>query len=500
MKENEFLDGVSNIESDVVERFVSMDNKLQKKAYKPKSKGIWLRFGAIAACFLLIVSAVLVVPMLYDDDPDVIPGPGTTDNPVVNHPNYIPIIFDATVSPEQLNGNSLEFIVGSSVSISGGENTAPPSFEFSYGIAVKAKVVKNHPDKYYKLDTSSEFRPTAYRLIQMETIEVINGINVPQYFLYLIPEYVYVDMSVYDSLLISMSQIGVENYVLKNATKKRMESFELPMFADYQDNPELGNIIAFTDGIFDESLWQNETWRYGYQFADDYLDNPESDDLVVARGDSISEVISAIKKQFDEWYILANRALTVITLNFKTQEAKDAIEYVKPFENGVFSQTYLPYNGNGELIFRRYINGCQTEETITIDLLTEEVTYSEVRYAKEDMVQMENISAHLSEKAVEYAEQLPLPPHTDPNGKDLLCLNLYAWYVKVDEKMYGVVKTVWRYKEKDNYFIQYYDDAYVLYDMSAGTTTDISRDDLVAIIGTRNVYMGEYGKGIEIPM
>lgn len=499
MKENEFLDGVSNIESDVVERFVSMDNKLQKKAYKPKSKGIWLRFGAIAACFLLIVSAVLVVPMLREEDPGVIPGPGTTDNPVVNPPDYTPIIFDATVSPEQLNGNSLEFIVGSSVSISGGENTAPPRFEFSYGIAVKAKVVKNHPDKYYKLDTSSEFRPTAYRLIQMETIEVINGINVPQYFLYLIPEYVYVDMSVYDSLLISMYQIGVENYVLKNETQNRMESFELPVFADYQDNPELGNIIAFTDGIFDESLWQNETWIYGYQFADNYLDNPESDYLVVARGDSISEVISAIKKQFDEWYILANRALTVITLNFKTQEAKDAIEYVKPFENGVFSQTYLPYNGTGKLFFRRYINGCQTEETITIDLLTEEVTYSEVRYAKEDMVQMENISAHLSEKAVEYAEQLPLPPHTDPNGKDLLCLNLYAWYVKVDEKMYGVVKTVWRYKEKDNYFIQYYDDAYVLYDMSAGTTTDISRDDLVAIIGTRNVYMGEYGKGIEIP-
>ena len=64
MKENEFLDGVSNIEPDVVERFVKMDNKLQKKANKPKSKGIWLRFGAIAACFVLILSAVLVVPIL----------------------------------------------------------------------------------------------------------------------------------------------------------------------------------------------------------------------------------------------------------------------------------------------------------------------------------------------------------------------------------------------------------------------------------------------------
>lgn len=457
----------------------------------------WQSYVAVAACFLLIVSAVIVMPMLQGDDPGVVPGPGTTNNPVDPPPNHTPIIFDATLSPEQLNGNSSEFIVGSSVSISGGVSTAPPRFEFSHGIAVKAKVVKNHPDKYYKLDTSSEYRPTAYRLIQMETIEIINGINVPQYFLYLIPEYVYVDMSVYDSLLISMDQIGVENYVLKNATQNRMESFELPVFADYQDNPELGNIIAFTDGIFDESLWQNETWIYGYQFADNYLDNPESDYLVVARGDSISEVISAIKKQFDEWYTVDYQALTVITLNFKTQEAKDAIEYVKPFENGVFSQRY---NGTGKLFFRRYINGCQTEETITIDLLTEEVTYSEVRYTKEDMASMENISEHLSQKATEYAAHLPIPPHTDPNGKDLLCLNLYAWYIKVDGKMYGVVKTAWRYKEKDNYFIQYYDDAYVLYDMSAGTATDISRDDLVAIIGTRNVYMGEYGKGIEMPM
>ena len=72
MREDKFLDGVSNIESDVVERFVSMDNKLQKKANKPKTKGIWLRFGAIAACFVLIVSAVIVVPMLQKDNlPDV---------------------------------------------------------------------------------------------------------------------------------------------------------------------------------------------------------------------------------------------------------------------------------------------------------------------------------------------------------------------------------------------------------------------------------------------
>ena len=84
MKENEFLDGVSNVDTDVVERFVSMDNKLQKKA---KNKGIFLRFGAIAACLALIVGAVIIVPMLREDDPGVIPG--TTDDD--NRPN-IPIV------------------------------------------------------------------------------------------------------------------------------------------------------------------------------------------------------------------------------------------------------------------------------------------------------------------------------------------------------------------------------------------------------------------------
>lgn len=94
MKKNEFLDGVSNIDPDVVERFVLMDNELQKNANKSKSKGIWLRFGAIAACFLLIASVILAVPMLREDGPGIIPGPGTTDNPGVDTPPNGPTIND----------------------------------------------------------------------------------------------------------------------------------------------------------------------------------------------------------------------------------------------------------------------------------------------------------------------------------------------------------------------------------------------------------------------
>ncbi len=490
MKKKEWNEGLNHLDPDLVEKYVEKKDRLRQ--INKKSKDVWLRAGVLAACFLLIIGSVIVIPTLWRNDP------GQT--PPINL-DHTPVIFDSMASPEQLNGNNSEFIVGSSLSLSEGTDSAPPKFWFSTGtIAVKAKVVKNHPYTYYKLDVRSEFRPVAYRLIQMETMEVISGENVPQYFLYLIPASVYVDMSVYDSLLISMSQLGMENYVLKNETQHQMECFELLIFADPQDEPELGNVIAFSDGIFDESLWQNESWIYGYQFAQYHLDNPGTGDLVVARGDSEAEVIAAIKQQYHDYYGDNYQVRSVIIPNFTTQAAKDALEYVKPFANGVFSQTYQAYYGNGQLIFRRFINGCQTEETVTIDLVTEEVTYSEVRYTKEDMAQMENISAHLSQKAKEYAEEMPIPPHIDPSGKQLVCLNLYAWYVKVDGKLYGVLKTAWRYRKENTWKIQYYDESFILYDMAAFTATLISRDDLVEIVGKRNIYTGRYGEEIEMPM
>ena len=70
MKEHEFLDGISNIEPDVVERFVVMDNQLQKKAMiKSKTRGRWLRIAAIAACCSLIAGAVFItLPLFYEEE------------------------------------------------------------------------------------------------------------------------------------------------------------------------------------------------------------------------------------------------------------------------------------------------------------------------------------------------------------------------------------------------------------------------------------------------
>ena len=74
MKKKEWNEGLNHLDPDLVEKHIEQKERLRQKNKKPKS--VWLRFGAIAACFLLIVSAVIVVPLLREDDPGVIPGPG----------------------------------------------------------------------------------------------------------------------------------------------------------------------------------------------------------------------------------------------------------------------------------------------------------------------------------------------------------------------------------------------------------------------------------------
>lgn len=473
MKKKEWNEGLNWLDPALIEQYVLQRGRL-------RSKAVWLRSIVIAACFALIVSTVALLPGLLD-------GYGM----MIRHS---PVYLDATISPEKISGSDREFLLGSSSG--SGVSGSPPSFEFDVEqIVVKAKLVEIYPDVYVKLDTPSEYRTVEQRLLLMETLEVIHGENVPQYFLYLMSDSLCVELSRYDSFVISMSQLGTENYVLKNMTQAQMEALSYPVFFDREGSPVLGNFIAFRDGIFDESLWQNESWIYGYQFAKYILDSPEYTFYVLKRGDTQIDVINEIKKRIadcQDWHLY--KLPKVITTDFVSETAREVIDFVAPFKNGVFAQEYGPYYGNGLLIYTRFINGCQTDETITIDLLTEEVTFSDVRYTQEELARIENISYYLSEKAKEYAEKLPTSPHINAKGKELVFLNLYGWYAKSDGKIYGVLKTVFRYIDNEDYKNRYYDDIYILYDMSESNARYISREELVRIVGWRNVYKGEYGE------
>ena len=84
MKENDFLNCVSNIEADVVDRFLTVNNKLSAKINRAKK---WrLRMGAVAACLALIVCTIAILAALKNSVSPTPPiqEPGSSGNENVN--------------------------------------------------------------------------------------------------------------------------------------------------------------------------------------------------------------------------------------------------------------------------------------------------------------------------------------------------------------------------------------------------------------------------------
>lgn len=68
MKKKEWNEGLDRLDADLVEKYVEQKDQLRQKK---RSKTIWLRIGAAVACFALVVSAIVVLPMLTGDDSGV---------------------------------------------------------------------------------------------------------------------------------------------------------------------------------------------------------------------------------------------------------------------------------------------------------------------------------------------------------------------------------------------------------------------------------------------
>lgn len=519
MNNKNLMDALNDIDADLIAHAEKT----------PSPIPVWVRLCAAAACICLIIGATLaLIPTgnpsggpptnLHSSVPTTVPSTPNTST-VTTHPTVpttgstvlttVPTTDSTTTptssttkpttpkpaSPIPLTGSSLEFIVGSSTNTNN-PITKPiwPGFNF-HGLIVQAKVASVLPDTYYKLEDNSKYNPLAYRVLKMRVLSVINGKGIGTEFLYMLPESMMVDFSVYDCLLISMTQLGAEGYVLRNASKNQIEAFSGPMFGHREifyrmhlrNYAAFGEVIAFRNGVFDVSLWESPGW--------DWAQPPIGNNFLQALpGSTPDQVIELIRAR-------TNGSMpTVLTLQFTTPEAKAAYEYVKPFVNGVFAQEF----SNGGVTFRRFINGCSTEEKISIRLKDEQVTYSDVRYTAEELANIEDISVALADLACQYAVATPAPPHTTLFGEKLQTLMLFAWYVKVDENIYGIIKTAWVYtgtevvaNGKQAYFL--YDDSYRLFDGAPQSGRIISRNDLLAITDSRHVHRGEYNNSNPIP-
>lgn len=78
MKKKEWNEGMNCLDYDLVESYTRQKDALRQK--NKKNSGVWLRFGALAACLLLIVGAVIAVPLLRSgEDPFLMGGNPNTD-------------------------------------------------------------------------------------------------------------------------------------------------------------------------------------------------------------------------------------------------------------------------------------------------------------------------------------------------------------------------------------------------------------------------------------
>ena len=384
-----------------------------------------------------------------------------------------------------------------------GDNT-PPHFQFQHGyIHVVAKAVEEYPDIYETLNEYGSTQTYKYRLFRMEVIDPLQS-GVEGTFFYLLPLHLKGDLTQYDALLISMFQLP-KNYVLRSGDQ--VTAFEY-LFADPYDEPQMGNIIAFTDGVFDESLWQDRSWFYGYQFGRCYLD--ENDDLLlVSRGSTLEETLQRRQAQIDECYALGDlsewwhmyeagkrrKTTQVRNYDFRSEAAKEAMTYLQPYENGIFAPKRIGANYFQDYRIHRYINGCPTNEWIQIDSEDETVTASQYRFEDADYEKLPDISTYIASLDLSQI----VPQHTDPANKTLIYNSAVGWYEKTENGVYSIVRIAWRYFDQKDYFTHYYDETFILLDETGDNI--VSREKLIKLIGENcNIYQKEYGVAISIPM
>ena len=447
--------------------------KTNLKKERKTNKNVWLRFGAIAACFLLIVSAIIVVPMLREDDPGIIPNPDNDSNlPIVN-------IQTPTSEPHYYGNES------SSGMSSDANMDANPA-----GISVTAKLIEMLPDTYTFFDDWNQYE---YRLLRMKTVKLLRGTEMTEEFYYMVPVAFVTDFSVYDSFVIkNMAQFAYDYSVMYNKTQGKAEQLNLPLFGYRVYGYHLmgENFAAYNaDGNFDERLWNaNKAW----------IEETNRAPII----NTIAQAETIIQQEDDGW----GNDFYVHLLKDISGEAANVLDSLKSFDNGIFVPTFsssklylLP-----EVQFHavRYINGFATNEKVSVwckewtDGDQDTYAFTKARFNEEDMNRLPDLPSAFESVKDGLKSRSVTPPHF--NNQEKLrntTSGVFGWYAKTENGVIGIVRVTWCfYTEKYQY---YYDDAYYIIEYGSDECKAINRDALLELLGDYEatyIYTGEYNE------
>lgn len=444
MRGDELLDVLEHIDPELIEQA------------DRKPRALWLRWTAAAACLALVIGlCALFLPREEQK-------PMRTPLPMID-------LVDHRVCPEKLTGVQ---VLGDPVTSTSGSSSGtlgcPPLFTFRYNLTIEAKMVELLPDVYVDALTRGK-----YYILRMQTLEVLVGQNFPAEFYLRLPTRFSTELHRFDSLIFSLSQAGIDDYLTINQSSQTFETFTLLFDVDSCLYGSYDTAIAFTDGVLDPSLWELAGWGLGEYEVQRILEG-KYDDFPVKAGSTLEEAKRYIIEKMKD-------SKRLQSLRVETKEdfpENNVFEYVEPFKNGIFAQTYT---SPGQVIYTRLINGFRTNEEITVQ--GKMVIRSGETFTPEDLSALPNIGGLIEGLDLENMQN----PHAEYyEGKDVRLWGKGAtgMYAKVDGRVYGVVKVTWRFLRNGVYDItvDYYDALYYLAEPD-GSVRTATYEELCVLLG-----------------
>ena len=400
-----------------------------------------------------------IVPPTYPDEPPPIPPPLP--------PNTIPLsnflLWPEIIREIQQIGSRPE---NSSLS------PTMPAYQCGINLVVVAKVKDVLPDVYQDPLTTRY-----YHILKMEMLDNVNVKNMPREFYLRLSTHLSTDLDIFTRLVLSIQQVGIENYLMINQDLSQMQPFSL-LFELYSDQGmygSLGDLIAFTDGVWDQRLYKMKGWERPSALTSDY---PVCDEY-----NTIEDCRSRILKISSKNNIPTKRVYTAKDIATGTAQ-EEFLEWVKPFRNGVYAQKFKE---SGTVYYTRLINNFPTNEVIRVS--QEEANWLSEHFTEEDLFSLPDLGAFMTDLQL-YKLETMNSPHSDfYKDKEVYLKSIWAEgkYYKVNGHIYGLVKVCWAYWTNRSSNAHKWPGSYVdamYYLISAdGSYVVAQRDEIAKLLG-----------------
>lgn len=440
MKKENLMDGLGGIDHDLIE---------EAERYPKRRKiRLWTKIGALAASVAVIVSLGLLL--------------GKEDAPPLA----------AVHDPYKLTGVQ-ELSIGDRDDNIGPDKELRIAPNFPLHTVIEAEVLEILPDPYRPCQGRE------VRVVKLKVLDAIRGKGLPKEIYFCYPYYDTTLLEGYDRLILSVKQMGVEDYMLLNTTQKQGEFFP-NMFEDATFDPGYGSVIAFKDGVVDAGFWDKANHRnMPDYYVERMLENPDEYGYPAAYGDSPPDVKARIRKLVIQKGIPKRYDYLTAEDFFSTAESRAIREYLSPASGNLFAHT-IQWAGDGiwGLEYTRAVNGFLTDEVITVSPKGK-IEKKGAQYSHEDIVKLPDLGAEL-----EKLDLLALsPPHIDPEEEVRLdYAQANGFYRKAGGEVYGIIRVKWQYRPNSGGNRLLEDDYYCIYD-AYGNSQVLERDALKAIIG-----------------